>query len=152
MAELSLKDRLTSELKDSMKSRDSLKVSVIRMLRSSIKNKEIERGKGQSLTDQEVMEVISTAIKQRQEAIDLYIQGGRKDLEEKEKNEVNILKTYLPTPLTEGELEHIIRETVEETGAGSNRDFGKVMKATMPKVVGRAEGALVSRLVKKILG
>ena len=148
---MDLQERLIVDQKNGMKSGEALKVSVIRMLRSSIKYKEIEKGKNQTLSDKEVMEVISTGIKQRQDAIELYVKGGRKDLEEKEKSEVEILKSYLPKPLTEEELRKLIGETMGESGAKSNSDFGKVMKAVMPKVVGRAEGAMVSKLVKELL-
>jgi hypothetical protein len=150
--ELDLQERLMVDLKKGMKAGESLKVSVIRMLRSSIRNKEIERGKNQTLPDKEVMELISTGIKQRQDAIELYIKGGRRDLEEKEKNEIEILKSYLPAPLTEEDLRKLIGETLKDLGANSSSDFGMAMKAVMPKVVGRAEGAEVSKLVKELLG
>jgi uncharacterized protein YqeY len=149
---VTLQERLIGEMKEAMKTGDTLKVSVIRMLRSSIKNKEIEKGKSQVLSENEIIELISSAIKQRGDSVEQFAKGGRTDLVEKEEREIQILKTYLPTPLSEEELRRMIQETLRESGAAASQDLGRVMKAIMPKVVGRADGAAVSRLVKEMLG
>ena len=149
---MTLQDRLIGEMKEAMKAGDTLKVSVIRMLRSSIKNKEIEKGKSQALSDSDIIDLISSAIKQRRDSVEQFAKGGRTDLVEKEEMEIQILKTYLPTPLTEEELRRMIGETLRESGATVRQDLGRVMKAIMPKVVGRADGAAVSKLVREMLG
>ncbi len=149
---MTLQDRLIGEMKEAMKAGDTLKVSVIRMLRSSIKNKEIEKGKSQALSDSDIIDLISSAIKQRRDSVEQFAKGGRTDLVEKEEMEIQILKTYLPTPLTEEELRRMIGETLRESGATVSQDLGRVMKAIMPKVVGRADGAAVSKLVREMLG
>ncbi|MBI1824052.1 MAG: GatB/YqeY domain-containing protein [Nitrospirae bacterium] len=146
-----LKTRLTEEMKLAMKNGDALKLSVIRMLRSSIKNKEIERGKGSSLNDQEVMEVIVSGLKQRHDSIEQFAKGNREDLVAQEKKEVEILKAFLPLPLSEGEVKNLIHQAILETGAVGMKDMGKVMKALMPRILGRTDNALVSKIVKESL-
>lgn len=146
-----LKTRLNEEMKEAMKNGDALKLSVIRMLRSSIKNKEIERGKGSSLNDQEVMEVIVSGLKQRQDSIEQFAKGNREDLVAQEKKEVEILKAFLPLPLSETEVKNLIHQAIIETGAAGMKDMGKVMKALMPKILGRTDNALVSKIVKESL-
>ena len=147
-----LKNRLTDEMKEAMKSGDSLKLSVIRMLRSSIKNKEIDRGKGTSLGDTEVTEVIVSSIKQRNDAIEQFTLGKRDDLVAKEKKEIEILQTYLPKPYTDNEVKALILKAISEVGAVGIKDMGKVMKALMPQILGRADGAATSQRVKELLG
>jgi len=146
-----IQERLMVDLKGAMKAGETLKVSVVRMVRSSIKYKEIQKGKGQILSEGEVVAIISSSIKKSQDSIAFFSKGGRKDLEEKEAKEVEILKSYLPAALTEGELRGLIGEIIKENEASSSKDFGKVMKAVMPKVVGRADGGLVNRLVREML-
>lgn len=148
---MGLQDQLMIDLKGAMKAGETLKVSVIRMIRSSIKYKEIQKGKGKVLSEGEVLEVISSSIKKSQDAIALFSKGGRKDLEEKEAKEVELLKAYLPAALTEEALRGLIGEALKENDVSSSKDFGKVMKAVMPKVVGRADGSLVNRLVREML-
>ena len=148
---MGLQERLMEDLKGAMKARETLKVSVIRMLRSSIKYKEIQKGKGQTLSEGEVLEIISSSIKKSQDAIALFSKGGRKDLEEKEAKEVEMLKSYLPVALTEGELRELIGGAIKKNEVSSGKDFGRVMKVVMPQVVGRADGGLVNRLVREML-
>jgi uncharacterized protein YqeY len=135
-----------------MKSGDPVRLSVIRMLRASIKNKEIERGKNRPLTEADLIEVVVSAVKQRKEAIEQYTKGGRADLVEKEQSELAILQEFLPKPLTPEELDAKIREAVQVTGASGMRDMGKVMQTLLPQVVGRADTAQVSQKVKELLG
>jgi uncharacterized protein YqeY len=149
---MSLQERLSEEMKQAMKSGDPVRLSVIRMLRASIKNKEIERGKNKSLTDTDLIEVVVSAVKQRKEAIEQYTKGGRTDLVEKEQGELRILQDFLPKPLNPQELEAKIKEAIQATGASGMRDMGKVMQTLIPQVVGRADTAQVSQKVKELLG
>jgi uncharacterized protein YqeY len=146
-----LQQRLMDEMKEAMKSGDQARLSVIRLLRSQIKNREIEKGKDRSLTEQELMEVVSTSIKQRRDAIELFRQGQRQDLVDKEQHEIEILQTFLPEPLGQDELVRLAQAAIQESGAQGVKDMGKTMKLLMPRVAGRAEGAAVSQVVKDLL-
>src|SRR5438105_15447324 len=112
-----LQEKLMEEMKEAMKSGDPLKVSVIRMLRASIKNKEIEKGKGQILTDADVMELILSSIKQHKDSIEQFTKGKREDLAAKEQKELELLQEYLPQPLTPQELELKVREAIQASAA-----------------------------------
>lgn len=149
---MSLQDRLSEEMKQSMKSGNPVRLSVIRMLRASIKNKEIEHGKNRPLSEADLIEVVVSAVKQRKEAIEQYTKGGRADLVKKEQSELAILQDFLPKPLTPEELDAKIKEAVQVTGASGMRDMGKVMQTLLPQVVGRADTAQVSQKVKELLG
>lgn len=144
-----LLDRLTEELKESLRAGNQTKVSVIRLLKSSIKNREIE--KMAPLTEDEIIDVIMSGVKQRRESIEQFQKGGREDLARKEASEIEILQSFLPQPLSEEDLVNEIKSVIREVGASSPRDIGKVMKALMPRVRGRAEGARVSSLVKELM-
>jgi uncharacterized protein YqeY len=146
---MSLRERLNEELKASMKSKDELKLSVIRMVRSSIKNREIE--KQHELDDREIIEIISTLCKQRRESIRLFKEANRQDLVDKEEKELALLLEFLPQQLTREELEDLVRKTIAECGAQGPKDMGRVMKALQPGVAGRADGKLVSDVVKEQL-
>jgi uncharacterized protein YqeY len=146
---LSLLDRLNQDMKQAMKDKDSLKLSTIRMLRSAIKNKEID--KRRALTDAEVEEVILSEVKKRNDSVTEYEKAGRQDLADKEKAEIEVLKAYLPEQLSEDEVRALVEEVIRETGASSKADMGKVMGVLMPKVKGRADGRLVNRLVTEAL-
>lgn len=146
---MSLKDRLTEDLKVSLKEGNSTKVSVIRLLKSSIKNREIE--KRSPLTEDEIMEVVVSGIKQRRESIEQFKKGGREDLVNKETSEMDVLQAYLPQQLSEEDLMNEIRTVIREVGAVSPQDMGKVMKTLMHRVKGRADGAKVSSLVKELM-
>lgn len=135
-----------------MKSGDTVRLSVIRLLRASIKNREIERGKSKPLTEADLIEVVTSAVKQRKEAIELYTKGGRSDLAQNEQAELEILQEFLPKPLSPEELEGKIKEVIQVTAASGMKDMGRVMKALAPEVMGRADMALVSQRVKEILG
>ena len=146
---MTLLDRLSEDLKESLKSRNSLKSSVIRLLKSSIKYREIE--KKAPLSDDEIIEVIMSGIKQRRESIEQFSKGGRTDLVQKESNEIEIMQAYLPQQLTEEELVDEVKSVIKEVGAASAKDMGKVMKALMPRIKGRAEGTKVSSIVKELM-
>ena len=144
-----MKARLAEEYRAALRSGDKLKVSVIRLLTALIKNREVE--KRSSLTDAEVMQAISTSCKQRQDSIEQYRQGGRQDLVDKETAELHILQSYMPQPFTAEELEELVRAAIQEAQAASPKEMGKVMTLLMPKVTGRADGKVVSALVREML-
>lgn len=146
---MNLEERILEAMKEAMKSNDKARLSTIRMIRSSIKNREIELRK--KLEDEEIIRVIQGMIRKSEEAIEQFHAGGRTDLVEKEKKEIEILKSFLPQFLGQEELIRIIDETIQETKATSLKDLGKVMKLIMPKIGGRADGKLVNQLVKERL-
>jgi len=143
---MSLRDRLTEEMKGAMKARDDLRLSTIRMIRSAVKNREIELRR--EFEDREIIEVIASLIKQRRESIRLFMQGGRIDLVEKEEKELATLLEFLPPQLEQAELEELVLKAIAECGAQGSKDLGKVMKALAPQVAGRADGKVVAEVVK----
>jgi uncharacterized protein YqeY len=146
---MSLEERLIEEMKQAMKSNDKLRLSTIRMIRSALKNKEIELRK--KLEDEEVIKVIQVMVRKGEESVEQFQTGGRVDLVEKEKKEIEILKSFLPQPLSQEELLKIIDQSIQETQASSPKDIGKVMKSIMPKIGGKADGKLINQLVKERL-
>ncbi|MGB9766256.1 MAG: GatB/YqeY domain-containing protein [Sulfurihydrogenibium sp.] len=141
--------RLQEEMKAAMKSGDKDRLSTIRMLISEIKKVQIDSKK--ELTDEEIIAILQKYVKQRKEAYEQYAKAGREDLANKELKEIEVVQEFLPQPLSEDELTKIVEETIKEVGASSVKDMGKVMKAVMDKVKGRAEGSVVSRIVKEKL-
>lgn len=150
---MALKERIASDMKEAMVKKDHLRLSTLRMLASAIHNKEIEKGKKETgLSEEEIMSVIQSEAKKRKDAAGEYERGRRDDLRQKELQELAVLKEYLPGELSMEELEKIVRETVKEVGASSEKDFGRVMKVLQPKVKARADGAAMAASVKKALG
>src|SRR5512137_1849388 len=147
---MSLKDQLNESMKTAMKARDDLRLSAVRMIRSMVKNREIEQHK--ELSDQEIIEVISTLAKQRRESIKMYGEGNRPDLVEKEEAELAVLLGFLPTQLDTAEIEALVDRIIAETGAQGAKDMGRVMKALTPLTAGKADGRTVSETVKRRLG
>jgi len=145
-----LKERIDSELKDAMRSKKELETSVLRMLKSAVKYKEVEPG-AKALDDAGVLQVIATLVKQRRDSVDQYKQGGRPELAEKEEKEIAILQTYLPQQLSKEELAREVAAAITAAGAKSPKDMGAVMKAVMPRVQGKAEGKAISEEVKSQL-
>jgi uncharacterized protein len=143
---MNLSERITEAMKESMKARDSLRLNAIRLLRSAIKNREIEERR--PLDDQAITGVLSSLLKQRRESAQVYRENGRIDLAEREEAEVAILQEFLPAQLSEAEIRAIIDAAVIETGATSMKDMGKVMKIVSGKTLGCADGRVVSDLVK----
>lgn len=143
---MALKDQLDADLKSAMKEKDALKLSVIRMLKSAIKYREIEVMK--PLDDAGVLAVIASEIKRRRDSVEQYRAGNRQDLVEKEEAEIVLLQGYLPAQLSEAELRAKVDAAIAATGAKGPRDMGAVMKALMPETQGRADGKAVSELVK----
>jgi len=146
---MSLEERLVEEMKQAMKSNDKLRLSTIRMIRSALKNKEIELRK--KLEDENVVKVIQAMVRKGEESVEQFQTGGRMDLVEKEKKEIEILKSFLPQPLSQEEILKIIDQSIQETQASSLKDIGKVMKSVMPKIGGKADGKLINQLVKERL-
>lgn len=147
-----LKDKIQDDLKQAMVARDEAKLSTIRMLKSAIQYFEIQKGgAGYEANDEEILDVVGKEIKKRREAIELYRQGGREDSAVKEEDEVKVLETYLPEQMSEEEVRVLVKEAVVQTGASTPAEMGKVMGALMPKVKGKADGTLVSNLVREAL-
>ena len=145
---LSLSDRLNDDMKQAMRSQEKFKLSVIRMVRSSIKNMEIDLKR--TLNDQEVLDVLQREMKLRKDALDEFEKAKRDDLTENLRVEIRILSAYLPEQLDEEQLKSIIQATIIEVGATSKAEMGKLMAALMPKVKGRADGRIVNQLVQQL--
>lgn len=141
--------RFDDDLKAAMKASESLKVSVLRMLKSALKNRQIE--KGSDLTAEDVTTVLSAMVKQRRDSVDQFSKAGRLDLAEKEKQEIEILQVYMPPQLGPDEIDRIIAASIKEASAQNPSDIGRVMKILMPKLKGLADGKYVNRRVKEII-
>lgn len=137
---------LTDQLKAAMKSRDTSALKTIRDLKSRIKTREIE--KGEALTEAEFVKLVQTAAKQRKEAIDLYEKGGRPELVEVEKAELMILEKYLPQMMSEDEMTILVNQVIQDTGAQSMADMGKVMGPLMKAAAGKADGKMLQEIVR----
>jgi uncharacterized protein YqeY len=145
-----LEEKILNDYKDAMKSRDALKSSVLSFLRAEIMNTAIAQKKN-NLDDGGIIAVIRKQIKSRQDSIEQFTKGNRLDLAEKETKELDILKSYLPQEMSADELKTIIESIMKETGATSIKDMGKVMKEVNAQVAGRADGKVVSDLVRASL-
>jgi uncharacterized protein YqeY len=141
-----LRDRIADEMRAAMKAREQTRVSTLRMLMAGMKNTQVE--KGHELDDEEVLEVIAREAKRRRESIDAFEKGGRSELVEKEAAELAVLESYLPERLSDDELGALVDEAIAESGASSPKEMGNVMKVLMPKLKGRADGAVVSAAVR----
>ena len=154
---MDLKEKFQLDLKTATREKKEVEVSVLRQLLATILNKEKEKRfksgeeKDIQLTDEEVIEVISTEVKKRKEAITEYEKGERPELVEKEKRELEILEKYLPEQLSEEEIKKLVKEAIEKVGASEPKDMGKVMSELMPQVKGKADGSQVSKIVKELL-
>ena len=148
---MSIKDLLTEDMKQAMKDKESgkLRLSVIRMARANIKNIEIDEKR--ELNDDEVLAVLMKEVKMRQDSLEEFTKAGREELVEQAKQEIAILRKYLPEQLSDEELKALVEEAVAETGAAGPKDMGKVMAALMPKTKGRADGKRINVLVREIL-
>lgn len=146
---MSLKEQLNNDFKEAMRNRDQLRKNVITLIRSEIK--QIEVDKRIELEEQDIIEIISRQLKQRKDALEEFNKGNREDLAKQAEEEAQILLSYLPEQLSEEEITKIIKETIAETGANSIKEMGKVMAAIMPKVKGIADGKLVNQIVREQL-
>ncbi|MDX9715624.1 MAG: GatB/YqeY domain-containing protein [Dissulfurispiraceae bacterium] len=142
-------EKLDIELKEALKNREELKLSTLRMIKASLKNKEIE--KMTPLSGDDIITVLSTLSKQRRESIEQYIAASRPDLAEKEEKELNIIQGFLPKQLSPDELDALITDAIRESGASSPSEAGKVMKILSPKTKGVADGKTVNNRVKELL-
>ena len=147
---MSLKETLRSDMIAAMKAKDAPRLSTLRLLINTIKNKEIDTRT--EIDEDAVLGVLSSAVKQRRDSIDQFEKAGRTDLSDKEKAELAIIQEYMPQQMGKDEILAAVKEAVAESGASGPNDMGKVMKALMPKVKGKADGKLVNELVKEVLG
>jgi len=144
---MSLKDKIISDLTTAMKAKDANRLSVLRMVKANIMNRQIE--KGADLTDEEITKALQSLVKQRKDSIDQYEKAGRNELAEKEQTELVVLEEYLPQAASKEEIEQAIADAISETGASSIKEMGAVMKAAQAKLAGKAaDGKLVSETVK----
>jgi uncharacterized protein YqeY len=146
---MGLKETLDSDLREALRSRDERRKTTLRLALAAIHNAEIAKGK--ALEEGEVLAVLSKEAKQRRESAALFAEGGREDLAEQENKELEILTEYLPEQLSEAEIEARVREVIEEVGSSSVAQMGEVMRVLMPQMKGKADGQLVSTVVKRIL-
>jgi uncharacterized protein YqeY len=149
MLDMSLVERLNQDMKLAMKNKDKLKLSVIRMVKASVKNEEINQGS--PLTDEQVLAVVTRELKQRRDSLQEFDKAGREDLAAPTREEIEILLEYMPEQMGEEEIRRVVSEAIQQVGAQSKKDLGKVMGVLMPKVKGRADGALVNKIVQELL-
>jgi uncharacterized protein YqeY len=146
-----LKDTITTDLATAMKARDQVAVETLRVLNAAIRNFEIDKQESDEATDEEIVVIIQKEAKKRREAIELYKQGNRDDLVKQESYELETLQKYLPEQLSNETIEQLVKKAIEQTGASSPQDMGKVMGALMPKVKGKADGKVVNQIVRTVL-
>ena len=151
---MSIKDKIISDIKEAMKAKEQDKLRVLRSLKAKLMEKEISERKGgeAKLSDDQAVEVLMKAAKQRKESIEQFEDGGRNDLAENEKKELKIIEAYLPEMMSEEEVREVVKEKIEQLGASGMQDMGKVMGPLMGQLKGKADGSLVSKLVKEELG
>ncbi len=146
---MSVSEKISADYKEALKAGDKNRVSVLRMIKSSMKYKEIE--KKAPLTDEEVQAILMSSVKRAKESIEQFSKAGREDLVNKEKEEMLVVQEYLPKQLGEDELRKIVKAVIAEEGASGPKDTGKVMKSAMARLKGQADGKLVSKIVKELL-
>jgi uncharacterized protein YqeY len=153
---MSIRERLESDVKQAMKSREATRLQCLRMLKSKIQEREValraDKGRDHKLGDQEVQQVIASYAKQRRDSIEGYEKGGRQDLVAAERAELEIVEQYLPKQLSEDEVKDIVKAAIAETGVGDVKQIGSLMRVVMPRVKGVADGKLVQRLARELLG
>ena len=148
---MSLKQQIISDLTTSMKAQDAPRTSTLRMVKAAVMNREIE--KGGELDDEEMMKLLRSLVKQRRDSVEQYEKGGREDLADKEKTEIEVIEAYLPQAASREEIEAAVAAAISESGAGSMKDMGRVMKAVQATLSGKnADGRTVSEIVKAKLG
>ena len=147
---MTLQEKIQSHMVDAMRSKDQLRLSVLRMMKSAVKNKEVDKMK--ALEESEVFAVLNTLVKQRKDSVEQFRNGGREEMAQKEEAEIKIIEEYLPAAASEEDVRRAVEEAIQETGAASMKDMGKVMKATLARLAGKsADGSRVSQLVKEKL-
>jgi uncharacterized protein YqeY len=147
---MTLKDQITNDMTAAMKAKDAARTSTLRMVKAAIMNREKEGGG--SVTDEDVLKLLRSQVKQRRDSVEQYQKAGRQELADKEIAEIAVIESYLPQAASEAEIEQAVSEAIAETGASSMKEMGAVMKAVMPKLAGKnADGRAVSETVKKKL-
>ena len=146
---MTLQDRIETAMRDAMRARDERRTQTLRMAMSAAHNREIELGR--SLTDEDYVEILGKQVKQRRESIEAFRAGGREAMATNEEAEAAILAEFLPEPLSAEELESLVRAAIAESGASSPTDLGRVMGKVVPQTKGRADGKVVSDLVRQLL-
>jgi uncharacterized protein YqeY len=147
---MSLKERLLEDMKVAMRDKNVITKNTVQMARSAVL--QIEKDNKTTLDDDGIIEVIAREVKKRRDVLPEYEKSGRQDLIDDLKREIEVLLKYLPQQLTEQELEEIVKQAIQETGAAAPKDMGKVMQAVMPKVKGRADGKMINQIAKRVLG
>jgi len=148
---MTLQEKIQNDIADAMRAKETLKLNVLRMMKSAVKNKEIEKMK--PLEEAEVLAVLNTLVKQRKDSIDQFRKGNREDLAQKEESEIVIIEAYLPAAASDEDISNAITEAMTETGATTMKEMGKVMAAAKAKLAGKTiDGGRVSQLVKEKLG
>lgn len=146
---MSLKEKIVADLTQAMKAKDANRVSTLRMAKAALMNEENKRGVGTVLTDEEILKIFQSLVKQRKDAIEQFSANGRTELAEKEKDELSVLEEYLPQSATTAEIEQAVADAVAETGATSMKEMGAVMKSALAKLAGKTvDGKIVSETVK----
>jgi uncharacterized protein YqeY len=146
---MKFKEKVEQELIRAAKAKDKIRLSALRMLKSGLHNREIDLKR--ELNEAEFLQLLSSMVKQRKDSIEQFAKGGRVDLVEKEQAELKVIEEFLPSQMSEADLDAVIAEAIRETGAAGARDMGKVMKVLMPKLTGKADGKAVGEKVKALL-
>jgi uncharacterized protein len=147
---MTIQEKIQTQMADAMRSKDQLRLSVLRMMKTAVKNKEVDKMK--PLDENEVLAVLSTLVKQRKDSVEQFRNGGREELAQKEEAEIKIIEEYLPAAASEEDIRKAIDDAVRETSAASMKDMGKVMKAALARLAGKsADGSRVSQMVKEKL-
>ena len=153
---MAIREQIVADLTAAMKAKDTARLGVVRMLKSRIMEAEdeqrVRKGQDYALEDQECLAVIATYAKQRRDSIEAYRKGGKEDLATKEEAELAIIQQYLPAQMSENDVRRIVAAAIAETGATSANEMGAIMKIVMPKLKGGADGAVVNRIVRELLG
>lgn len=147
---MTLRERFDADLKEAMRAKDQVRVDTVRAIKSAIKYKEVE-GEAKTLDDAGIVKILTSELKKRKEASEQFRAAGRTDLADKEEREAGIITAYLPQQMTEAEITQVVEAAIAESGAKTAKEMGAVMKLVQPKVAGRADGKLVSEIVKKKL-
>lgn len=147
---MTLREKIPQDLKNALREKKTLDLSVLRLLQAALKNKEIEINK-KDLSDEDVVSVVSSEVKKRRDAVREFENVNRPDAAQNERDEIEILMRYMPEQLSEDEIRGIVRDAKSESGAQSMNDIGRVMKIVMPRVKGKADGAVVNNIVREEL-
>lgn len=146
---MTLSQKITEDLKTAMKAKDTIRISCLRLLKTAIKNKQVEKGK--ELNDDEIQGLISSLIRRGQESAVEFRKGNREDLARKEEKEMGVLYAYLPEQLSPADIEEALRKIIAELGANAPKDLGKVMKEAMSQMAGKAQGKEVNEIARRLL-